>query len=274
MLKYITYPIFLFISILGVSLIEHDKGFAASALLIGAILLMFWFELKHSYRLSWSWTCSTLKRDVFHFFTNHSLLTLSLVSISVLDFKRFGFQSWPHEINFHLQTLIAIFILDFGITITHYFSHKVELLWKFHEPHHSLSGLYGFNGLMKHPVHQLIESTMGVLPLLVMGVNSEVLQAVTFCVSIQLLLQHSNVDYTVGPLRFLLAVAENHRFHHAKGPEGNVNFGLFFTVWDYFLGTLKFEKENKTFEVGLIEEYPQHYTAQLIEPYIRIRRKK
>ncbi len=274
MIKYITYPIFLFISIFGVSLIEHDKGSAASTLLIGAILLMFWFEFRRSYRPSWSWTYSTLKRDVLHFFTNHSLLILSLVSISVLDFKRFGFQLWPHEINFHLQTLIAVFILDFGITITHYFSHKLELLWKFHEPHHSLKGLYGFNGLMKHPVHQLIESTMGVLPLLVMGVDSEVLQAVTFCVSIQLLLQHSNVDYTVGPLRLVLAVAENHRFHHVKGPEGNVNFGLFFTIWDFFLGTLKFEKNEKTLEVGLIEEDPQQDLAQLIEQYIRIRRKK
>lgn len=236
--------------------------------------MMFLLETLRPYQVSWKQTEETLKRDFLHFLTNHSLLVISLIGISSLPLKTYSLGIWPDGWDFHLQVFFAIFILDFGITLTHYYSHKSDLLWKFHEPHHSLQGLYGFNGLMKHPIHQAIESSAGVLPLLVLGVSSDVLQAVTFCVSIQLLLQHSNVDYTVGPLRYFLAVAENHRFHHVKGPAGNVNFGLFFTIWDRLLGTCYYNEKSPIREVGLFEDYPQKYLKQLIEPFHKVWPKK
>lgn len=273
MLRYTLYPIFLIISLAGIKLIEMSRQGTSFVLLLGAIILMFFFETISTYEKSWEVTMKTFKRDLLHFLTNHSLLVVSLMVISSLGLNKLLFTFWRENLNFFLQVLAAIFILDFGITMTHYFSHKSDLLWKFHEPHHSLQGLYGFNGLMKHPLHQGLESMMGVLPLLIIGVPAPVLQAVTFCVSIQLLLQHSNVDYTVGPLRPFLAVAENHRYHHLKGPAGNVNFGLFFTIWDHLLGTSYFKNDESVREVGLIEQYPQSYLKQIIEPFNRLRRK-
>lgn len=273
MMRYILYPIFLIISLSGIKLIEESRQSDSFVLLLGAILLMFIFEALNTYEESWKVTTKTFRRDLLHFLTNHSLLVVSLMAISSLGLNQLLLDFWPEKLNFFLQVFLAIFILDFGITMTHYFSHKSDLLWKFHELHHSLQGLYGFNGLMKHPLHQGLESMMGVLPLLLIGVPGPVLQGVTFCVSIQLLLQHSNVDYTVGPLRPFLAVAENHRFHHLKGPAGNVNFGLFFTIWDHLLGTSYFKIDETVRDVGLIEQYPQSYLKQIIEPINRLRRK-
>ena len=267
MLKYTLYPVFIIISLFGIHLSKGGYTLSSFLLLVGAIALMFLFEVLKTYEVTWEGNWKTLKRDLTHFFTNHALLILSLFVISSLKLNQMSIGWWPESINFYLQVFIAIFILDFGITITHYLSHRWDFLWKFHETHHSLPGLYGFNGLMKHPFHQGLESMMGVLPLLLLGVSGSVLQAVTFCVSIQLLLQHSNVDYTVGPLRLFLAVAENHRFHHVKGAEGNVNFGLFFTIWDHFLGTAYYKKDVKVRDVGLVNEYPQSYFKQMTEPF-------
>lgn len=273
MLRYTLYPIFFIVALAGIGLIERGHSALSLLLLVVAIVLMFLFETITTYEKTWKVTFESFKRDLFHFLTNHTLLVVSLFAISTLKLSELSLRWWPESLNFYLQVLLAIFILDFGITVTHYFSHKSDLLWKFHETHHSLPGLYGFNGLMKHPFHQGLESMMGVLPLLLLGVPGSVLQAVTFCVSIQLLLQHSNVDYTVGPLRPYLAVAENHRFHHVKGSKGNVNFGLFFTIWDHLLGTAYFEKENRVLEVGLESEYPQSFYKQMKEPLNRLRSK-
>ena len=96
----------------------------------------------------------------------------------------------------------------------------------------------------------------------------------TFCVSIQLLVQHCNVDMRIGTLRWALATSEIHRFHHRNRAElGDVNFGLFFTLWDHLLGTYHYEQRDRRFEsedLGIADrpDYPIGYREQLLEPFI------
>ena len=97
-------------------------------------------------------------------------------------------------------------IADFGITLCHYASHRFEWLWLFHAPHHSVIRMYGFNGLIKHPVHQTLETIAGTAPLLLLGMPVEVGMLLGFAITIQLLLQHSNADMRLGPLRYVLAL--------------------------------------------------------------------
>lgn len=103
---------------------------------------------------------------------------------------------------------------DLGITLAHYVSHRAEWLWRLHAVHHSVERMYGFNGLMKHPLHQAIETAAGTAPLVVVGMPLDVGALLGFAVAIQLLLQHSNVDMRAGPLAYLWAVAPGHRHHH------------------------------------------------------------
>ena len=133
--------------------------------------------------------------------------------------------------------------------------------------------MYGFNGLMKHPLHQLIETLAGATPLLLMGIPQEVLQLFVVAVVLQLLLQHSNVAYFVGPLRHVLAVNILHRFHHLKtAEEGDVNFGLFTTFTDRLLGTAFFDRDRVIIsdDLGIASqpEYPINYLDQLVQPFI------
>jgi hypothetical protein len=50
------------------------------------------------------------------------------------------------------------------------------------------------------------------LPLILIGMPSQVAVLLSFAVGLQLLLQHSNVDMCIGPLRYIWAVAPVHRF--------------------------------------------------------------
>ena len=165
-------------------------------------------------------------------------------------------------------------MLDFGITMTHWASHRVPALWRLHAVHHSVKRFYGFNGMMKHPLHQAIEMTAAIIPLLLLGLPQPVAAALATTTGVQLLMQHSNVDYQVGPLRYVLALNEGHRFHHLKwGGVGDVNFGLFTNLWDRLLGTWSFDPKRRftSDDIGIGKEpsFPAGYMAQLLAPFRR-----
>ncbi|THC10786.1 fatty acid hydroxylase family protein, partial [Salmonella enterica subsp. enterica serovar Anatum] len=112
----------------------------------------------------------------------------------------------------------------------------------------------------------------GVSPLLLMGISQDVLSLLIVAVVLQLLLQHSNVAYFTGPLKYLLAVNVVHRFHHLKtAEEGDVNFGLFTSLTDYVLGTVHYDKNRVigTNDLGIGDQpdYPVGYLSQLIQPF-------
>lgn len=67
------------------------------------------------------------------------------------------------------QVLLAVAVTDMGVTLVHVASHRVGWLWRMHAVHHSVRRFYGFNGLMKHPLHGALELAAGTAPLLVLG---------------------------------------------------------------------------------------------------------
>ena len=102
--------------------------------------------------------------------------------------------------------------------------------------------------------------------------SAPVAAALAACVAVQLLLQHSNVDYRVGPLRRVLALNEGHRFHHLKWAGiGDVNFGLFTLVWDHLYRTFSFQPDRvfTSDDLGMAAKptYPDGYLDQLVEPF-------
>ena len=109
---------------------------------------------------------------------------------------------------------------------------------------------------------------------MVLGIPQAVAAALAVCVALQLLLQHSNVDYRIGWLRGWLSLNEGHRFHHVRwAGEGDVNFGLFTLVWDRVLGTYSFDRDRTfaTRDLGIASkpEYPVEYRSQLAYPFHR-----
>ncbi len=242
-------------------------------LLLVAVALSFGAERVLPYAAAWNRTHGDSLRDTLHAFVNESANFSTLLLLPVFTGLLAIDGGWPSDWPFALQFLLSILVLDLGITLAHFASHRFNLLWRFHAVHHSVKRMYGFNGLMKHPVHQAIETVSGTLPLILLGLPADVATALVSAVALQLLLQHSNVDYWVGPLRYVLAVNEVHRFHHQKDPaQGDVNFGLFTTLWDHLLGTFHYETRPERFTseqlgIGAEPNYPVAYLPQLIEPF-------
>ncbi len=187
------------------------------ALVIGvAILLSFGAERVLPYDEEWNAPNPLLGRDAIHAGVNETLALASVALVPVLAELRPWPGVWPTHLPLVLQAGLAVVIADWGITTVHLASHHVGWLWRLHAVHHSITRTYGFNGLLKHPLHQALETAAGSLPLLLLGVPPRVAAILAAAVAIQLLLQHSNVDYRVGLLSSVLALNQGHRFHHLK----------------------------------------------------------
>lgn len=274
LIKYLYAPVF-FLGFIGAGLIIISQGgplHSLLALLIVAISLSLAAEHLLPYEPVWNTAHNDGLRDVLHAFVNEaSIVSLVLVLPFISQLTPWA-SIWPTDLPLWLDLVIAIIIVDIGITLVHYLSHRLNWLWRFHAVHHSVQRMYGFNGLLKHPVHQTLEIAGGALPWIILGIPFEVAVLASFAVSIQLLLQHSNVDMRIGPLKYIWAVAPVHRHHHiASETEGNVNFGLFLTVWDVVLGTANFSSSDsvRAGTIGLDDRpnYPVKYLDQLIEPF-------
>lgn len=267
-------PVF-FTGFIGAGLYLLSEGASAGwllALLLMAIGVSTACERLWPYRTAWNHHHDDTGRDVTHAVVNETLNVLSVAAIPLLAWVLPDTGLWPAHWPLGWQLLLALPVADLGITLVHYASHRSPRLWRLHAVHHSVTRLYGFNGLMKHPLHQMLEALGGTLPLLLCGLPQAVAVLLAFSISIQLLLQHSNVDMRIGGLRHVFAWAPVHRLHHLKyGTTGDVNFALFFSLWDRLLGTALHLPHYRLAEddlgIGDCPHYPAGYLAQLCEPF-------
>lgn len=272
-LRYLSFPLFFFgYNGLGLWLIASAAPPAARyALLALAVLTMFAIERLIPWQPAWNRNPGDAGADLLHALVNTALTAAGIAAVPLLMPLLPWTIYWPAHWPFLLQVVVAVLVLDMGIAAVHHASHRSPWLWRFHSIHHATERLYGFNGWMKHPVHQLLETGVGILPLLLLGVTPAVAAALGFCVAIQLLLQHANADYRIGPFKRLLATAEVHRFHHLRGAAGDVNFGLFTTLWDHLAGSYRYcaaEAPRAADAVGLAPpQRSQSYAAQLAAPF-------
>ena len=211
---------------------------AVIAVIAIALAWTFLAERLASYEPDWNVDRGDTGRDFLYAVLNESLNVASVALLPLLANTLTLADLWPSDLPFVVQVLGAVLVLDAGITFAHAASHRFGGLWRFHAVHHSVTRFYGLNGLMKHPIHQAIEMTAGVTPLLLIGIPQPVAVAVAGCVAIQLLVQHANIDYISGPLERWLAINAGHRLHHLRYPgQGDVNFGLFTLIWDRAMAT-------------------------------------
>ena len=84
-------------------------------------------------------------------------------------------------------------------------------------------------------------------------------------------LNHSNINISYGPLKYILNSPTMHIWHHAKTlpVATGVNFGISLSLWDYLFGTAYLPKSGRDIELGFdeIEKYPNSFWKQVIAPF-------
>ncbi|MEL6287504.1 MAG: sterol desaturase family protein [Pseudomonadota bacterium] len=269
------YVPFMLIALNGaaIALVAYGAPYWTLALVLGAAIgAAFLAERLLPFHDDWNHSHGDGGRDVAHAVVYEISNLNSILLLPLIAWFIPWDGIWPTEWPFALQVLIAVVVADFGFSMLHWLSHRVTFLWRLHAVHHSLERLYGFNGLVRHPLHQTIDLAIGTLPLVLAGLPVDVAVVLGAIISIQLIVQHSNVDFAIGPVQKFLSIGTLHRLHHVNwGKEGDVNFGLFFTVWDWMLGTLVLQPKRaiEASDMGIDEEpnYPRGYVDHLIHPF-------
>lgn len=259
----------------AIALIEAGTpGWVLPLLLLLAVAVSFAAEQLLPYEREWNRDHGDSVTNFLHAFVNEISIFVSVLALPLVAACVPGLNLWPHDWPIWIQLLVAILVADAGISLTHFFSHRYSWLWRLHAVHHAAPRLYAFNGLMKHPIHQAIELAAATVPLIVLGFGPTIAWLVGYAVAIQLLLQHSNVDMRIGKLGYVWAIAPAHRHHHiASAKDGDVNFGLFTTLWDHLLGTfvLNGRPTPRTGQLGIEgnPDFPRGYAEHLAAPFVR-----
>jgi sterol desaturase/sphingolipid hydroxylase (fatty acid hydroxylase superfamily) len=121
--------------------------------------------------------------------------------------------------------------MDAANWFVHLANHRVSVLWRFHELHHSQEDMNVLTVFRTHPLIH-VSYLLAVLPVVVILANGAVPTTVLVVYGGIVALAHSNTNLGFGPLRRILVSPNYHRIHHRlEGPQ-DVNLGFVLTVWD------------------------------------------
>ncbi|WP_299004626.1 sterol desaturase family protein [uncultured Tenacibaculum sp.] len=194
---------------------------------------------------------------------------LGLVGLSVANFQLFDINTFPYW----ARLLVFFIIIDFVQWFTHTLLHRYEFLWNFHKVHHSVKQMGFAAHLRYHWMEPVVYNSMKYIPLAIMGGFTAQDVAIVHFFNITIgHLNHANINWDYGWLKYILNNPRMHIWHHAKElPEDRkmgVNFGITLSIWDYIFKTDYIPYNGRDIELGFDgdEKFPKDFLHQEIYP--------
>jgi sterol desaturase/sphingolipid hydroxylase (fatty acid hydroxylase superfamily) len=169
-----------------------------------------------------------------------------------------------------LPVQMIIFLV--GSDIILYCSHRWfhgRRMWKYHAVHHSSEDLEWISAARFHPVELFLRNVPADVIMLVIGISPNVLIVLGPLTIAHSAFVHANLDWTLGPFKYVIAGPVFHRWHHTAADRGGEkNFASTFPVLDLIFGTFYMPKGELPDHYGVDErEYPTTFGAQLVHPF-------
>jgi sterol desaturase/sphingolipid hydroxylase (fatty acid hydroxylase superfamily) len=251
-------------------------------------LLVWTLELIFPWRKEQSLFRKDFWLDTFYMFFNFFLLNLivlialsntaaqlfedflGLVGLSVFSFQLVELNS----LSFFARILIFFIVVDFTQWWTHRLIHKVEFLWTFHKVHHSAKQMGFAAHLRYHWMEPIIYNSLRYIPLAIIGGFSAQDVALVHFFNITMgHLNHANINWDYGWLKYILNNPKMHIWHHSKvlpiEKKSGVNFGLTLSIWDYLFKTNYIPHSGRDIEIGFEddENFPKGFLRQELYPF-------
>jgi sterol desaturase/sphingolipid hydroxylase (fatty acid hydroxylase superfamily) len=174
-------------------------------------------------------------------------------------------EGWIGSAPLWLQLVALLVLTDFAQYWLHRAFHG-RRLWPFHAVHHSAPDVNWTTTFRTHPLNYIVaNASLGVLARLAgFSETSLLLAAPIFFFSGAW--THANLDWTFGPLRYVIASPVFHRWHHSADLAAREkNFAPMFPVWDLIFGTFHMPSAARPGPFGA-EGVPTDMLGQLIHP--------
>lgn len=194
---------------------------------------------------------------------------LAFTGINLKDFQLLDLNTLPYGLG-----LIIFFIVsDFVQWNTHRLLHRIPFLWNFHKVHHSVKEMGFAAHLRYHWMEPVVYKSLLYIPLAIIGgFEVQSVAIVHFFALTVGHLNHANLGWDYGILKYVFNNPKMHIWHHAKSLPSHVkygvNFGLTLSVWDYIFGSNHIPKDGRDIELGFAgdENFPKDFVAQELYP--------
>lgn len=225
--------------------------------------------------------------DTFYMFFNFFLLNLIIlialsntvaeffndilisIGISISSFQLFDVDDLPKW----LGLLVFFIISDFVQWNTHRLLHRVPFLWNFHKVHHSVKEMGFAAHLRYHWMEPVVYKSLLYIPIAIIGGFDAQDVAIVYFFAIAIgHLNHANLGWDYGVLKYIFNNPKMHIWHHAKvlpkHVRYGVNFGLTLSLWDYLFKTNYIPHNGRDIELGFEgdETFPKGFIHQELYP--------
>ena len=176
--------------------------------------------------------------------------------------------------------IAVIFVAMDGLNwFAHLANHRVRMLWRFHELHHSQEDMNVLTVFRTHPLIH-VSYLIALLPGIVLLANGALPTTLLVIYGGAVAFAHSNTNLGFGPFERIFVSPNFHRIHHQLDGPQDVNLGFALTVWDQLFRRAIFPTEEtirtdtglpgRPLAVEQAGERPRHlavFAAQLIGPF-------
>jgi len=166
------------------------------------------------------------------------------------------------------QALTFLVASDFLLYWIHRGFHGSKL-WKYHAVHHSSEELDWISAARFHPVNLFLGSIAVDVALLLAGISPNAMVWAGPFTTAHSAFVHANLNWALGPFKYVLASPVFHRWHHtALERGGSSNFAGTFPIWDMLFGTFYMPKNELPDSYGIDDKlFPESFGAQMLYPF-------
>ncbi len=168
----------------------------------------------------------------------NATLVLPLVTALTLSFQEVVHRALPWLVLPRLgvvprwAAIVVILVAMDGCNwLVHLANHRVRMLWRFHELHHSQEDMNALTVFRTHPLIH-VSYLLALIPGLVLLANGALSLTVLVIYGSIVAFAHSNTNLGFGPLGRIFVSPNFHRIHHRLEGAQDVNLGFALTIWD------------------------------------------
>jgi sterol desaturase/sphingolipid hydroxylase (fatty acid hydroxylase superfamily) len=167
-----------------------------------------------------------------------------------------------------VQAITFLLASDFIMYWSHRLFHSGGF-WKYHAVHHAPEELDWISAARFHPVNLFLGSVAADVILLLAGISPNVMLFVGPFTTAHSAFVHANLNWTLGPFKYVLAGPVFHRWHHtAEERGGATNFAGTFPVFDLLFGTFRMPKDEMPSDYGISsKDMPPSFAGQMMYPF-------
>lgn len=139
-----------------------------------------------------------------------------------------------------LQFIALLLYKDFFEWLVHNLLHRLGPLWEIHKLHHSITEMDWIGNFRFHFLEVVVYKTLVWLPVLPLGADGKVVLAAAVFATLIGNLNHANLNWDYGPLRYVFNSPRMHLWHHDVKChyKSGQNFAIVFSIWDWIFRTI------------------------------------